>query len=824
MGTTKPVKGYAFMLSFEKHLKIVESCETEIALESTWFPELIRNFFDVTLHEIHHQKRNPKGIQDIAIYKEGRCRIAIELKKPKLSKPLIDSFQQAWRYPQAFLNPRKGLTVYPLGILTNGKEAILFDPGYDDYEIAQSKSILLDLIQEDGYNRFIDILDKISKNQLGHFLHRPPIKDLRPEDSLDGRLRKKCQKMIRDLNAEIKDKYITFNYWVQLFLIAILRDNGIIPNDILKQYERNKNINGLTNELNRILHDNFEPFELQYNDLIWKLYKQTSLFPTRLNLCTADTLGATYEYILKTLSSDLESTSVYTPEDLAKELILKVNPNKKDKILDPAAGSGTLLCIASEIAWEGFNYKTDSIKSLTNFFEKNLFAIDRDDLALRCCKTMLLSTYVKILDIEPVDLGKNWQLPKIKNCFNDDLFFKSKIKDKISMIVGNPPWGNIHAQDNPCRLNKEHFLLFKKMHKVIYHDESDLCGYVLKHIFDQKLCDFEKDNLRIAFLMKQQILTNMSNKPFRKWAEENNFQMYNHGEVKRFIQCSTPRVAEAIYIENIKPDKFEIPLDNIENLNVGIPISEFVFASNGFQPSKRKEYIKIASRLNEFIKENKLDQYLKPVYPSVPEGILPIFWDVDNATNIFYLPRGIPLPFSSNYLLKSEKNELLERKGLAKNYPYSWRGCEKLSLYGNDLSAPRIFMPKNPRTRSGKKRTIAAIDIHGRGIGTTGQSILIKKPNVSLIDFKCIVGWLNSTYFLKQLKSAGITIDDGGYRLESNEIYKLKIPEQVFCEEMLAVVDKVLQAKCITKSDLSKIDAICESKIIENDRNLEKAG
>ena len=123
-------------------------------------------------------------------------------------------------------------------------------------------------------------------------------------------------------------------------------------------------------------------------------------------------------------------------------------------------------------------------------------------------------------------------------------------------------------------------------------------------------------------------------------------------------------------------------------------------------------------------------------------------------------------------------------------------------------------MPRMPSNK--EDRVNAGIDLKGQGIGTSGQSIWLKKQDVKLDTFLCVLGWVNSSYFLNQLVDAKVTLRATGFELCPNEVYKLKVPEHIFCKDMINVVKKVLRKSSVTVEDLRKIDSICYKKLLSS--------
>lgn len=782
---------------------MVASCDNEAELHSNWFTLLASAYFNVAQGEIQHERRGPKGIIDVKLVKSGRCQIAVELKSPDVTD-LDSHFLQAHQYAFSFNYYRDGRVVHPLGILTNGKKAIIFDGSLTKAQAFASKEVL-NLETEDGFKALQLIFSKISSGNLGHDrLHRAPYLDTRPAGILDDKLQEEFRLFLKKIWDVVEEPVLAFDYWVQLFLVAVLRDNGIIPNSVLRELERTGNIRGITGELNRLLNENFIPLNNEWSDLMWEIYGETGKFCTRLNLLHADTLGYAYEGVLKVVHGDAtQSTSVYTPQELAEELITKLEPKVTDCILDSASGSGTLLCVAAELAWSEISKADIKQEELKKFFEEQLVAVDRDIYALKCCKAMLLCTFIKILDKDPSELNEKWALPRLGQIYHSNLF-DVRLNKTVSLVVGNPPWGNIDAPNNRVGLREGDRELFKTAYRNVYSDDSDICIYVIRHMLNGQM--FRRgDNFRAGFLIKQQVLRNTSHEQFRTWSAQENFRFIDHGSKQRFPHSPASLVAECFV--GIRQDQpFIVKLNaadtNGVEFNSGMPIADLVVAAKGFEPGDKKAYIGLASRITDKVDRK---EWVKSLYPKAP-SIVPVVWDARSAESIMLVPRGTKFPSSVVTLTAAEKQSLKDRAQVAEKFPFSWRGCEKLEHYGSKLTNPRIFMPREPARG---ERVRAGIDLKGTGVGTSGHSIWLKRPEVPESLFKCLIAWINSKYFMSQLEEAGINLRAHGFSFEPNEVRKLRVPAWVLTSEVYSWTNAVLNNGQVTAADYTTLDAFC---------------
>ncbi len=140
--------------------------------------------------------------------------------------------------------------------------------------------------------------------------------------------------------------------------------------------------------------------------------------------------GELYEGILKNLQSAGKSGEFYTPRAITNFITDMINPKLGEKILDPSCGTGGYLTSAIE-----------HLKSQANSVEERQ-KIQEDVMGweYKPLPYLLATTNLILHDIE---------LPKIT--FRDSLdqpLSNYKEKDRVDVILANPPFGGIVANNN----------------------------------------------------------------------------------------------------------------------------------------------------------------------------------------------------------------------------------------------------------------------------------------------------------------------------------------------------------------------------------------
>ena len=117
-----------------------------------------------------------------------------------------------------------------------------------------------------------------------------------------------------------------------------------------------------------------------------------------------------------------------------------------------------------------------------------------------------------------------------------------------------------------------------------------------------------------------------------------------------------------------------------------------------------------------------------------------------------------------------------------------------------------------PREPARGERVRAGLDLKGTGVGTSGHSIWLKRPEVPENLFKCLVAWINSKYFMNQLEEAGINLRAHGFSFEPNEVRKLQVPAWVLTNEALVWINTVLNNGIVTANDFVTLDALASQQ------------
>jgi type I restriction enzyme M protein len=171
-------------------------------------------------------------------------------------------------------------------------------------------------------------------------------------------------------------------------------------------------------------------------------------------------LGNAYEYLLSIMSSQGDAGQFRTPRDLIDFIVDVVSPDKKDKVLDPACGTGGFLISAFKKILKEYSGKSDGKSPLTpderNSLMNNFEGYDIDPGMVRISQ---VNMYLH-----------NFKNPKIYNY--DSLSMDERWNDKFDVILANPPFMTPRGGSRP----HSKFSIKSSRSEVLFVD------YIMNHL------------------------------------------------------------------------------------------------------------------------------------------------------------------------------------------------------------------------------------------------------------------------------------------------------------------------------------------------------
>ncbi|TWT81339.1 putative type I restriction enzymeP M protein [Planctomycetes bacterium CA13] len=351
----------------------------------------------------------------------------------------------------------------------------------------------------------VETLDRVSDDlpalllsiESGHYFHQNR-KSFNPDQRVDRALLSNLNDTRQQLNdlsqRDIPDQVLD-SLLCRLVFTAYLFDRGVIGGDYLASIdvpdcEHLRDVLGIhpTGQAKAALYKLFERLAVDFNgdlfadnltvesryivnkhiEVLSAFFHGTSVktgqqsfWPYDFGRIPIETVSAIYERFLT--ESDKQKGAFYTPRFLA-EVVLDVALEKMPNLIgktffDPACGSGIFLVgLFNRLAqqWREVNPRARNntiARELMSLIQESLFGVDVNPTA---CRIAAFSLYLAYLDqLSPRDIQqlqeKGRALPKLvtdsdtqRNITCIDFFKESSsIPTNASLVIGNPPWGDI---------------------------------------------------------------------------------------------------------------------------------------------------------------------------------------------------------------------------------------------------------------------------------------------------------------------------------------------------------------------------------------------
>ena len=135
--------------------------------------------------------------------------------------------------------------------------------------------------------------------------------------------------------------------------------------------------------------------------------------------------GDIYESFLKDLQGAGNAGEFYTPRPVTQFMTEMIGPQLGEKVLDPACGTGGFLSCAAHYIRQNYVQTARDRKT----FQKQIYGVEKKPLPHLLCMTNMLLHEIEI----PTQIIRGNKLAKRVTEY--------KIKDKVDVILTNPPFG-----------------------------------------------------------------------------------------------------------------------------------------------------------------------------------------------------------------------------------------------------------------------------------------------------------------------------------------------------------------------------------------------
>ena len=253
-----------------------------------------------------------------------------------------------------------------------------------------------------------------------------------------------------------------------------------------------------------------------------------------LNKTDLDVKGIAFERFLGSYFRG-DMGQYFTPRELVEFIIKMIEPNQKDRVLDPACGSGGFLLYAMEhIQRQASEYYKEGTPEYHtywhDFAEKRLFGIEVNDAIARVAKMNMI-----LHDDGHSNVIGNDALINFDKLYDQNRGFK---EESFDIILTNPPFGaKIKKEEKPYLGN---YILGKKV-----DSPKERNSQKTEILFLERCFDFLKSGTgKLAIILPDGILNNSSLQYVRDYIEQ-------HFQILAIV--SLPEIAFRYYEAGVKP-------------------------------------------------------------------------------------------------------------------------------------------------------------------------------------------------------------------------------------------------------------------------------
>lgn len=781
-----------------------------------------------------------KGRLDLLLKDDGVPRIVIECKKPAVTVVrngmITDdgrkAMEQAHRYATGVRFWRQKRLPNIMSMVTNGKQAIWFDSTAQTFEDALKTAQFVEITKDTIVSVFQSInLQRVRDTDLSYICNTRTIYDEKKiiETSSTHILATETRKWLAEIRKSAKNitKEDALAMTLQILFLTIARDHGILGSEEIDNAVEQSNWDGLFKRcLKRFNSNVFEkqrPKDLK-PEVLDALYEKAQRLPFSLEAIPVEYVGDIYESLLHDLHSDekhLSKTSYFTPQWLVKEIVEELKPTKNEKVIDPTCGSAAFLCYT-------FDYVTKDMdfEQAREYLSKNIFGVDRDQLAVQVSRFALLVDLARKVDGDWKE--REHILPKLTEHIIPCDFFKYETKDRYDLALGNPPWGSIDKEVRDKSV-KAGLKIYKS-----YKDKTDICIYVVERAFD-----LLSKRGRLGFLVQRQTLDGVQHSVFREWWNDRIEKVWDFEADELFAPRNKALTAVLLGRATGAGSPTKI-VKRGDGLATSAPVYEIV----GKSIDELFEVVQGAQAgcnpvFQRYAEDHPDDEYVRSlvipevvthgtilndskalfIHPDTPDKDIPsrIKGWLD-STILEKAKRGkkVVLKKSCAWWLKNRaevvrKSESKNATGNRNSHTLGWLWLNGAEHYKWDAGQKRIvfsYYLNGPRLAAG-------LDKNGSMVPLTSCMVLIPKADTTDGDVYFTLGWLNSVWFARtEAQSKGKLSANGGRAINNHYLLKMLVPT-VSDKSRKDVVSlmKACPKSGLSESDLSKLDSIFESEL-----------
>ncbi len=207
-----------------------------------------------------------------------------------------------------------------------------------------------------------------------------------------------------------------------------------------------------------------------------------------------------------------ERGQFFTPEQIIQLCVEIIKPNKNEKILDPACGSGGFLSAAMKYVYN-HSLKESTENGKKEYVKNHLFGIEINSMVARMAKMRMILEGDGFSNIINTDSLADWD--NLNKEFSDVIGDLKQFQNHFDIILTNPPFGSQGKVTNKSLL-QQYDLAYKWLDNGL-KTKTLLNGQVPDILFIERCLDFLKDDGKLAIVLPNGDLENSSLKYLRNY-------------------------------------------------------------------------------------------------------------------------------------------------------------------------------------------------------------------------------------------------------------------------------------------------------------------
>jgi len=503
----EPGKFYVHCLKRDRNLFVYDknknTSEPEEIIRQLWLVRLIKDYrYPLERIEVEKDVRFGREIHakaaDIVVYWGDKSTpyVIIEVKSPTEEKG-IDQLK-------TYLNAEGS----PIGVWSNGKERVILYRPYPK----QFEDTLTEIPRVD--QTINDVLEE-----------RKTLEKLASDYDLTERIRILEELVLANAGVDVFQEVFKLIY-AKLYDEKEARSRP----DQEVYFRKSKDPKFTFDKVNRLFRDAIEEWPGMF-----LRQEEIQLSPGHLSICVGqlediklldsnlEIIDAAFEYLLPEVAKGKKG-QYFTPRHVIDMAVKMLNPQDKEYIIDPAAGSGGFLIHAMQWVWS-HDLKNVAHEKQIEYARRYLYGIDFDDKPVKIARALMLiagdgrSHIFKLNSLSPHEWqGSDSEKEKARAELRERLlktgdYEKDKENEQtfrnfaFDLLLTNPPFaGEIREQV----LLRDYELTKNKKGKLANKAERDL-------LFIERALQLIRPGGRLAIVLPQGKLNNTNMEYVREW-------------------------------------------------------------------------------------------------------------------------------------------------------------------------------------------------------------------------------------------------------------------------------------------------------------------